>query len=294
MVGFTAALVLLIAFAAVAALDYFVVVMLVAIVVAVGFFYVSFPGSRFFSIALANFLAIYTGVFVYFVETNFAAISAWAVYVSFCLPVAAFLGGTWLRRAEIRAIVTAHRVREERRFGRVLLWLLPVFAIGTATFLLPDSGLTEYAHDKALLASMTAIAAVVGVVSRDVSTFLLDTGLLFEEFFQRVCRLIVPAFAFLTFYSLLVVVFACFYRILDRFSGAPLFIIDGEQRSITFAESLYFSIVTLSTVGYGDILPEGSFVRVLVAFEVVLGVLLLLFGFSEIFGYARTHKRDGD
>lgn len=293
-VGFTGALILLIALSAIAAFDYFVLIMLVVVIGAVVFFYLSFPGSRFFSIALANSLAVYTSLYVFFVETNFAPVSDWAAYLSFVLPVLGFMGGAWLRRADILAIVTAHRVRDERRFGRVLLWLLPVFAIGAATFAIPGSGLDQAGRDVALLLAMAAITLVVTVVSREVSSFLIDTGLLFEEFFQRAQHLFMPAFAFLTFYSLLVIVFACFYRILDRFSATSLFVIGGEHRDITFAESLYFSIVTLSTVGYGDILPEGDFVRVMVALEVVAGVVLLLFGFSEIMGYTRGRRRDGD
>jgi voltage-gated potassium channel len=208
--------------------------------------------------------------------------------------VLGFLGGAWLRRAEILAIVTAHRVRDERRFGRALLWLLPVFAIGAATFAVPGSGLDQAGRDIALLLAMAAIGLVVAAVSSDVSSFLIDTGLLFEEFFRRARHLLMPAFAFLTFCSLLVIIFASFYRILDRLSAASSFTIGGAHRDITFADSLYFSIVTLSTVGYGDILPEGDFVRVVVAVEVVLGVILLLFGFSEIMGYSRGRRRDGD
>ncbi len=146
------------------------------------------------------------------------------------------------------------------------------------------------------LLSMAGIALVVGLVSRDVSTFLLDTGLLFEEFFERMAHLIVPAFAFFTFYSLLVIVFATVYRIIDRFSAGAHFLIEGQLRDITFTESLYFSLVTVSTVGYGDIVPESDLVRVVVSLQIMFGVLLLLFGFFEIMTYARgrTGRRDGD
>jgi len=40
--------------------------------------------------------------------------------------------------------------------------------------------------------------------------------------------------------------------------------------------------VTLATVGYGDILPVDDGVRILAAIEMLVGQLLLLFGFSEI------------
>lgn len=40
--------------------------------------------------------------------------------------------------------------------------------------------------------------------------------------------------------------------------------------------------MTLSTVGYGDILPADDGVRLLAAVQAVMGQLLLLFGFYEI------------
>jgi voltage-gated potassium channel len=144
--------------------------------------------------------------------------------------------------------------------------------------------------DKAFLGAMLAIAVVVFAVSPGVSAFLIDTGLLFEEFFERISRLAAAAFAFLTFYSVIVIVFAGIYRILDKLSAVSHFRIHDEVRDITYAESLYFSMVTMATVGYGDITPATDIARLVAAIEVVLGVLLLLFGFSEIMSYTRERR----
>jgi voltage-gated potassium channel Kch len=40
-------------------------------------------------------------------------------------------------------------------------------------------------------------------------------------------------------------------------------------------ELLYFSLVTLSTVGYGDIVPLSGIARILTALEAVTGVLYI-------------------
>ena len=141
---------------------------------------------------------------------------------------------------------------------------------------------------------MGTVSVVVVFASRDVAIFLLNSGLLFEEFFQSATRLLVPAFAFLTFYSMLVIVFACIYRIIDRFADGPQFLINGGAETITFAQALYFSIITVSTVGYGDVVPLSNSVRVVVAIQIICGILLLLFGFTEIFTYARERLRDDD
>ena len=43
----------------------------------------------------------------------------------------------------------------------------------------------------------------------------------------------------------------------------------------------------MSTVGYGDITPASNAIRAVTAVEVMIGVLLFLFGFFEIMRYAR-------
>ncbi len=283
----TGAMVLLIAFAVGDQADFFLFVVLAVISASVAFFFTVFPGSRFFVIALANFLAVYTCIFVVFVETNFAAAIGPAGQIAYILPILGFMAGTWLRREAIREIVVSHRVQEGGKFRRGLPWALPLVLIGAATFAVPGQALSAQAESYVLLAAMAVIAAIVFAVSSSVSAFLLDTGLVFEAFFKRMQALYVPAFAFLTFYSINIIVFAAFYRILDRFSDDTHFVIADEARAITFQESLYFSVITLSTVGYGDIVPASSALRALAAVQIVLGVLFLLFGFSEIMSYTK-------
>jgi len=89
------------------------------------------------------------------------------------------------------------------------------------------------------------------------------------------------------FYSLIVVVFATLYRLIDMFDRADTFTIAGTVQQLTFVESLYFSIVTLSTVGYGDIVPVSYAVRAVVALQIVAGIVLLLFGFQAVLRSAR-------
>jgi voltage-gated potassium channel len=291
---FTVALLGLISLAAAEIGTAFLVVMVLVVSLVAGSFYFIFPGSSFFAISLANFLSVYACVYIFFVTTNFPDVRPWAVQLGFLLPVFAFQAGALLRREHLRYIVQAHRVRDERHLGRTFLWLLPVTLVGALTFLVPGRDLQPAAADAVFLGAMGAIAVVVLFTSRDVATFLLDSGLLFEEFFQNASRLLVPAFAFLTFYSMLVIVFACAYRIVDRFTEGPQFMINGVAVTISFAQALYFSVITVSTVGYGDVVPVTDSVRVIVAIEIICGVLLLLFGFTEIFGYARERLRDGE
>ena len=271
--------------------SFFVVMVLVVTGVAASFYFI-FPGGSFFVISLANFLAVYACIFIFFVTTNFFMVRPWAVQIGFLLPIAAFEGCAILRRESLRYIVQSRSLRSERHLARTFIWLIPVVMLGAVTFLVPDYVTDPAIADSVFLLSMVGISVVVAFAGRDVATFLLDSGLLFEEFFQRVGQLMVPAFAFLTFYSMLVIVFACVYRILDRFTEAPQFLVNTVPETITFSQALYFSIITVSTVGYGDVVPRTDPVRVIVAIEIIFGVILLLFGFTEIFAYARERLRE--
>ena len=289
--GFTLIVVILINLSVTEGFGALNLVLLSGLFAAAAFFMLVFPGSQFFNIALANFLAVYVCLFVLFTEVNFAPrVADWAVMIGFLLPIAAFLAGSFWRRKQISNIVTASHMREEHHFGRVVWWLVPVSAIGALTFLLPGAGFGPAETNVAFLAAMLAISIIVLFVSPSISTFLLDTGLLFEDFFKQVSRLVRPAFAFLTFYSMQVILFGALYRVIDRFSDFHHFAIDGAAREITFLEALYFSLISVSTVGYGDINPVSHLVRLLVGIQIVIGVLLLLFGVSEILRFSRERR----
>ena len=75
---------------------------------------------------------------------------------------------------------------------------------------------------------------------------------------------------------------------LQHVEGDGVLTLLGQPGRLSFADALYFSVITIATVGYGDITPSGALVRGLASIEVVLGLLLLLFGFSEI-----MRTRDG-
>jgi hypothetical protein len=51
---------------------------------------------------------------------------------------------------------------------------------------------------------------------------------------------------------------------------------DDPPRVWNFVDFLYFSTVTQSTVGYGDILPNSSLIRMLVASQILLGYVILV------------------
>jgi voltage-gated potassium channel len=290
---FTTVMVLLVGLAARDHDRVFIMVLLATTLAGSGFFYLLFQGSLHFALALANFLAVYATMFVFFSETNFANVSRLVSHVGFVLPVAAFLGAAWRQRALIGSLVRSETMREAAHFGRLLRWLVPVTLIGAASFSVPEVGLSPIAEEITFLGAMVAIAVVVAFAERDVVAFLLDVSLIFEAFFARMRDLVIPALAFLTFYSLLVIVFACLYRIIDGAVAEPMFAFAGVRRAMAFPDALYFSVITLSTIGYGDVVPVAPAARLLASIQSLMGLLLLLFGFAEILDVARTHGRSG-
>ncbi len=260
--------------------------------VATAFIRWQFPEAPFFALTFANLIALYASIFAFFMEELFGRIEPIESGIGFSLPVLLFLAGCWLRRADVQAVVDNPDLRGGRRLYRALLWLLPVFLVGFAVFVLSLFDAPLINSNAAYLTAMLLIGLIVLAVSRNVAIFLVDAGLLFEEFFQRMSRLAVPAFAFLTFYSLLVVVFASIYCILSQYSPELHFRVGNVGRTITYSEAIHLSIATISTVGYGDIVPSSNAARVLTSIEVICGVLLLLFGVSELLEYTREHRRE--
>jgi voltage-gated potassium channel len=250
-----------------------------------------FPGRSFFALTFTNLVAVYASIFAFFLEELFGQIGIAVSGFGFCLPIAAFVAGCWLRRKEIRAVIDVPDIRGGEALYGALTWLIPVFLVGVAALVTSWFAEPVVNTDFAFLLSMLVIALIVLGVSRNVAIFLVDAGLLFEEFFQRMSRLAVPAFAFLTFYALLVILFASIFSIVSQFAGSEHFRVGNVTRSITFSEAIHFSIVTISTVGYGDIVPASNLARVLASVEVICGVMLLLFGVSELLEYTREHRR---
>jgi hypothetical protein len=74
-------------------------------------------------------------------------------------------------------------------------------------------------------------------------------------------------------YLLLGLLWATLYLAIDAFSPGAIQI--GSHAADRQTELLYFSLVTLSTIGYGDIVPLSGEARILAALEGVTGVLYI-------------------
>jgi len=258
----------------------------------VAFFAYLFPGSRFFNLAYANGLAVYTCAYVFFVESNFVMIeSTWILRLGFLAPPLSFLAGTLIWREQVRAILTREHYTRQHYAPLVFRWLLPVLTVGVVTFLLPTHTYTQATAEWVFAGGVLIVVAVTLWVSQDIAAFMLDTGLAFEGLFETLAEAFLPLYAFLVFYSTVVIVFGALYRVIDVHSATVHFLVDGAPYKLTFMDGLYFSLITMSTVGYGHIVPESPEIRGLVSVQIIIGVVLLLFGFAELMRFAREKPR---
>lgn len=253
------------------------------------------PGSLFFTLSLANLIGVYSCFFVIILDSHFRNIDPMWHWIGYMAPLVAFFAGSLLRRRQIREIIRSNEEPNPATYAHALLVLLPLFVISLLAMVFATTRHDPDSLRNVFLLAMGMSSIVVAIASRDMVVFLLVTGQMFESFFRRMAELIAPIFAFFTFYSFVILIFGAVYAGIDSATQVAHFKIMGDPRLITFPEALYFSLATLATVGYGDIVPFNNVARMLSAFEVLCGVLLLLFGFNEIISHAReirTNRRD--
>jgi Ion channel len=88
-------------------------------------------------------------------------------------------------------------------------------------------------------------------------------------------------------------VFAAVYQQLSLLcGGGGGSLCQGErtfsQSLVRFVDAAYFSTITLSTAGYGDIVPLSDLAKILVSVEIIMGFGLLGFLLSRVAGFTAT------
>ncbi|WP_426957296.1 potassium channel family protein [Muricoccus radiodurans] len=241
-----------------------------------------FPAGMDFAVAAANGFAFYACLFTVIGRSAFPDAPGLAVCLAFLLPVAGFLLAVGVRRAAIRRDMEAEETPDARDFRQVGRWILMVAVIASLSLSLPANRLSPMAQGWAMIAAMTVIAVLCARAVRALVRLLLDIAQLMNDLGRRALALLAPIAAYVSLFSLVTIVFACVYRFADGLSRTALFAGPEGPIRVGFRDALHFSVVTLSTVGYGDIWPMDDGVRLLAAAEVVAGQVLLLFGFFEI------------
>ncbi len=249
---------------------------------ALGGLHLIFPQGPLFALGVANGLAVYICLYAVLGRAAFPLALHWARPLGFLLPVASFVVACWLRRRALLRLAEGLVPPDLEHLPRFARWLMFTAMVGVASLATPINRLGPLEQSIALLLAMAVIAAISAAAVRDVVRLLIDVAAILQQVTARLSHLAVPIATYISIFALLAVVFGCFYRIADGLSQHPLFIQLGEPARLDFSDALHFSVVTLATVGYGDIQPVDDGVRLLSAIQILVGQLLLLFGFAEI------------
>ncbi len=241
-------------------------------------FHYALKASDFFGVIFANSVGVYTCLYIVFVSTNFPEAAGVSLPAAFLLPLLGFAAGVLAHRKHLHGLVSEMPRHRPAAMKGMALWIGPLIVISLVTSFLRIPSWTPTSQDAGLMISMGVIGIVGWAASRRISLFLMDTGAVFRSFFANAVQLAQPAFALLTCYSLVIILFGSAYTVFDQMSLTPNFATLGQASPMTFPEGLYLSVATLTMVGYGDITPVSSVARLLVSVELICGVLLLLFG----------------
>lgn len=162
-----------------------------------------------------------------------------------------------------------------------------VVAVTSATSLasLLTAGASRTAMKVALAASLLAIV-VTAIAAANGGRAWLELGSAIEIGLLAVAMLAVlrrvltsPKIGFgtilgaLSFYAVLGILFSFLYSTIDRFEPGPFFAAVEHANSGDF---IFFSYTTLTTTGYGDLVPAGQPGRMLAGLEMMLGQIFLV------------------
>jgi len=260
----------------------FAVASLLIASLALGGLHLIFPQGLLFALGAANGLAIYVSLFVVIGRASFPEAAEWSRSVAFLLPVLAFVLACWAQREALADAASAKGGANLRHFPRFLSWMVPTGLIGIVSLSTPIHRAEPDWQTLALILAMSGIAIIGALAVGHIVRLLVDISAILRQVGYRLRHLSVPIATYVSLFALLSVAFACFYRIADGLSRSTIFLIMTEPGRLSFSDALHFSIVTLSTVGYGDIQPADDGIRLLAAIQMIMGQLLLLFGFAEI------------
>jgi len=178
----------------------------------------------------------------------------------------------------------------------VTLWANPQWRVSRRAMvgLWMVSALSSLATALPLPTAWTTLADVLDAVTTLVLVALLAAGIL--RFVFRGRRLTSDGFfATIVVYLLLAFVFSQLYFVMVVLDPASFSLpVPAAERApqLLHNDLLYFSLVTLATVGYGDILPRGETARMLAMLEAVVGQFYVAVIVAVFVGMYMSQRRD--
>ena len=165
-------------------------------------------------------------------------------------------------------LASLHRSRVSPEVLRIAWILLIVAAIGTIVTTYARH--IEYGDERILVAITSFLFALLYIVAIPSVT---------RRAFQHARVTVNTLAAGLTAYLLIGILFAALYRGVAALEDFRVF--DGIVRPAA-GDYAYFSFITMTTVGYGDLAPATGAMRVLAVFEAIIGQVFLVTAVARI------------
>jgi hypothetical protein len=146
---------------------------------------------------------------------------------------------------------------------RLLRWAMALIPIVTAVAVI-GTLLGSAETGKGVGAALTVILVLVGPIAI-AKRLLSHIAVNLNTFYGAIC-----------IYLLIAMLFASTYAFTSWVQGVPFFAQIQPPAKATTVDYLYFSFITITTVGYGDLTAASSLGRMMAACEAVLGQLYLI------------------
>ena len=153
---------------------------------------------------------------------------------------------------------------------------VPTFVLGVICSTQPDMTTLDVVRDFMTITLQTVLIIMVLKFS-----LLSSTAIELDRVIAGVCG-----------YLILALLFADIYSVIGHFSPEAILYSSGEPVSKTDGSLVYFSLVTLTTLGYGDITPTIPLARILAALEAAIGTLYLAVLIASLMSGLRRRRDD--
>ena len=186
--------------------------------------------------------------------------------------------GSW-GRLVLAAVTFIPIVLSIIRLSQIKIWVCPsiLLALGNAAFVVAGN---TFRSPTVTGIRWAFLAAFFGLTAAGLFSHLRNS--------RSVAR--AQLYTAVNIYLLLGLLWATLYLAIDAFSPGSIQI--GSHPADRQTELLYFSLVTLSTIGYGDIVPLSGEARILAALEGVTGVLYIAITVALLVGRFRSEFSD--
>lgn len=152
------------------------------------------------------------------------------------------------------------------------------------------------------LSIVSLIIIFVLIVLTSLKILYLQDTLLINFFYIIATNLLIGLFIFVSFkkkyiikrVKLVILLLSYFYLIMLYayiYSYISILTNHFSKTGLEFVDYLYFSLITISTVGYGDITPITTLSKVLVMSEIIIGLVITIIGLSLVLATKNNDKK---